>query len=92
MGQECQDFTDKEILGDALGAEKSATGHYNEFSNECVHDSVRETMLDCLSEEHKIQENVFNMMHERGFYPTPAAETKKVDEAKQKYSQCVKIM
>ena len=35
---------------------------------------------------HKIQEEVFNAMHTRGLYPTPEAEDKKVDEAKQKFS------
>mgnify|MGYP000555061973 CR=1 FL=1 len=72
-------YTDKEVLQDALTAEKTAT-------NECVHDTVREAILNCLSEEHKIQEEVFNAMHTRGLYPTPEAEDKKVDEAKQKFS------
>ena len=29
-------YTDKEILTDALSAEKAATGNYNTFANECV--------------------------------------------------------
>ena len=62
-------YTDKEVLQDALTAEKTATNN-----------------LNCLSEEHKIQEEVFNAMHTRGLYPTPEAEDKKVDEAKQKFS------
>ena len=36
-----QIYTDKEILADALTAEKAATNNYNAFANECVHDSVR---------------------------------------------------
>lgn len=87
-----QEFTEKEILGDALASQKAATGHYNEFANECVHDNVRNAILHCLEQEHSIQESVFNSMHERGFYPTPSAEAKKVDAAKEKFSQSVKIM
>ena len=79
-------YTDKEVLQDALTAEKTATNNYNTYANECVHDTVREAILNCLSEEHKIQEEVFNAMHTRGLYPTPEAEDKKVDEAKQKFS------
>lgn len=51
-------YTDKEVLQDALTAEKTATNNYNTYANECVHDTVREAILNCLSEEHKIQEEV----------------------------------
>lgn len=83
-------YTEKEILGDALAAQKSATSQFNMFANECVHEDVRNTMLHVLEQEHAIQQDVFNIMHKQGFYPTPAAEEKKVQETKQQYSQCVK--
>lgn len=83
-------YTEKEILSDALAAQKASTGNFNTYANECVHEDVRQTMLHILSEEHDIQQDVFNIMHEQGYYPTPAAEQKKVDELKQQYSQCVK--
>lgn len=73
----------------ALTAEKTATTLYNTFSNECVHDNVRNAILDCLEKEHAIQNQVFNMMHDRGYYPTPSADTQKVTEAKQKFGQCM---
>ena len=90
LGQ--QIYTDKEILADALTAEKAATNNYNAFANECVHDSVRDAILHCLEQEHCIQEDVFNMMHQRGLYPTPDADANKVENAKQKFSQCVKTV
>ncbi len=80
-----QIYTEKEILDDALATEKASTGVYNNFSNECVHENVRNVMLDILEQEHDIQDDVFRMMHARGLYPTPDAEQKKIDEAKQKY-------
>lgn len=83
-------YTEKEILGDALAAQKASTGHFNTYANECEHEDVRQTMLHILNEEHDIQQDVFKMMHAQGYYPTPAAEQKKVDELKQQYSQCVK--
>lgn len=85
-----QPYSEKEVLADALSAEKSATEHYNQFANECVHENVRNAMLDCLDKEHAIQKEVFDMMHSKGYYPTPTAETQKVEEAKQKFSQCAK--
>ena len=83
-------YTEKEILGDALAAQKAATGEFNTFANECVHEDVRQTMLHILSQEHDIQQDVFNMMHSQGFYPTPAAEEKKVQETRQQFGQSVK--
>ena len=80
-------FTDKEILSDGLSAQKATTGMFNMASNECVHDDVRKTMLKILEQEHSIQNEVFQMMRTRGYYETPAAEDKKVQEAKQKFAQ-----
>lgn len=80
-------YTEKEILGDALASEKSATENYNRLANECAHQGLREAILDCLGKEHDIQIDVFNRMHEMGYYPTPAAEQDKVTQLKQRYSQ-----
>ena len=85
-----QGYTDKEILADGLCAQKGATGLFDKAANECVHAQVRSTMRQILEEEHNLQETVFDMMHERGFYPTPAAEDKKVQDAKQKFAQSAK--
>ena len=38
-------YTEKEILGDALAAQKAATAEMNTAANECVHEDVRKTML-----------------------------------------------
>lgn len=83
-------FTEKEILGDALATEKFSTENYNTFSNECAHENVRSTLMRILNEEHDIQNEVFHMMSSKGYYPTPAAEDKKIMEAKQKFQGCCK--
>ena len=51
-----QPYSEKEVLADALTAEKTATDHYNTFANECVHENVRNAILDCLDKEHAIQQ------------------------------------
>ena len=83
-------YTEKEILSDALSAQKATTALFNTSANECVHENVRQTMMHILNEEHEIGQDVFEMMHEQGLYPTPAAEMKKVQEVKQQYSQGAK--
>ena len=85
-----QGFTDKEILGDGLSTQKATTEKFNTFAGECVHDSLRDTMMNILEQEHGITTEVFNMMHQRGMYETPPAEEKKTMEAKQKFSQSAK--
>ncbi|MGN0377989.1 MAG: spore coat protein [Butyrivibrio sp.] len=80
-------FTDKEVLADGLAAAKASTNLYNNFSNECSHERVRNVMLDILADEHDIQDDVFHMMSSKGYYPTPAAEEKKIEEARTKYRQ-----
>ena len=79
-------YSEKEILGDALTAEKTSTCNYNTYSNECVHENVRNVMLKILEQEHEIQDDVFKIMHDKGLYPTPEAESKKVEQAKQKFA------
>lgn len=83
-------YTEKEIYSDALASQKASTGHFNMAANECVHEDIRQTIMKILNQEHEIQKDVFDGMHAAGYYPTPAAEEKKVQETKQKFSQCVK--
>ncbi|MGN0394464.1 MAG: spore coat protein [Coprococcus sp.] len=83
-----QTYSEKEIFGDALSTAKASTNNYNTFSNECAHEDVRNTMLHILADEHDIQDDIFHMMSSRGYYPTPAAESKKIEETKQKYKSC----
>lgn len=78
-------YTEKEVLSDALNTQKNSTNLYNMSVNECVHDNLRSTMMDLLQKEHEIQVDVFNQMHTMGLYPTPAAEGKKIQEAKTKF-------
>ena len=83
-------YTEKEIWGDALAAQKSTTSQFNLAANECVHEDLRKTVMKILNQEHEIQHSVFDDMHAAGYYPTPVAEDKKVQEVKQKFSQCAK--
>lgn len=83
-------YSEKEILGDALATQKATTANFNTAANECVNEDVRQMVMGILQEEHDIQQNVFNMMHEKGYYPTPAAEDKKIEQVKNQYANCVK--
>ena len=80
-------YTEKEVLGDALATQKMTTGNFNTYANECVHEDVRQLMMKILKEEHDLAQEVFCMMHEKGFYPTPAAEQTKIDQTKTQFAK-----
>lgn len=82
-----QIYTEKEVLADGLCAQKGATSLFDKAANECVHDELRQTILKILDEEHKIQVDVFDLMHQRGYYETPVADQQKVGQMKQKFAK-----
>jgi len=76
---------EKEIFNDVLTSQKFVTETYNTFANECATPNIRTEFINILNEEHQIQAEVFDEMQKRGWYPTPAADMQKVQQAKQKY-------
>lgn len=80
-------YTEKEVLADGLSAQKCATTLFNLSANECVHDDLRKSIMKILEEEHSLQVEVFEMMSKRGLYETPAAEAKKIQDAKHKFAK-----
>ena len=88
--QQFPGYSEKEVLHDALSAQKSMTGLLNSFSNECANPGVRKIMLDILDDEHAIQFDVFNDMHARGYYPTTPAQQDKVCKLKDTYAKSAK--
>lgn len=80
-------FGEKEVLDEALNTEKTTSGTYNTFANECVSPQLRNDLLQILNSTHKMQADIFNEMQSKGLYPVPPAEQQKVSQAKQKFSQ-----
>jgi spore coat protein CotF len=76
---------EKDLINDVLNSQKFATETYNSFANECATPNVRDGFLYILGEEHQIQSEVFDLMKQRGWYPAPAADQQKVEQAKQKF-------
>ena len=82
--QAAQLMTEKEILQDSLISQKLLTGSYNTFAGECTSEQLRNTMLNILTEEHKIQADIFNCLQTNGWYQVEAAEQQKIQKVKQK--------
>jgi spore coat protein CotF len=79
-------FTEQQILQDSLMSQKHLTDSYNMYAGECVNEQLRNTMLGILSDEHKIQADIFNNMQAKGWYQVEQAEQQKIQQARQKFS------
>lgn len=53
MDQQNANFCDKDILTDALNAEKFATDNYNIFAYECANVALKNESMSLLQEEHR---------------------------------------
>lgn len=79
-------FDDKAKITDLLTSQKQMTDVYNTFLCETETTAVRNCLSGILEEEHRIQEQVFSEMQNRGWYQTEKAEDSKVTQAKQKFA------
>ncbi|MEA4824543.1 MAG: spore coat protein [Clostridiaceae bacterium] len=86
MANNAINMCEKDILEDFLSSQKQITANYNTFAGECEHTNLRDTFLGILSEEHHIQTELFDEMHNRGWYPVKTAEQTEIDAVKQKFS------
>ena len=75
-------YTDKNIMTDAIETQKFVTAGYNYSANESAHPNIKNTMMDILNEEHCILHDVFEEMSARGWYPTEQASDTKINEVK----------
>lgn len=83
-------YGEKEVLNEALSTEKSSTGTYNTFVNECANPQLRNDLMQILNNTHKMQADIFNEIQSKGMYQLCQAQQQKISQAKQKYSQQVK--
>lgn len=78
-------LTEQEILTDLLTSEKHCTSTVNTFITESTCSNLRQNLKDILTEEHSIHENLYNMMNQKGWYPTSDAQAQEVQKAKDKF-------
>lgn len=79
-------LSEEEILTDLLTIEKHCTSAVNTFITESTCANLRQNLKDILTEEHSIHENIFNIMSQKGWYPTSDAQAQEVQKAKDKYN------
>lgn len=84
-------FDDRAKITDLLSTQKHLTAVYNTFCCEAATATVRNCLLSVLEDEHHIQEELFDEMNARGWYPVEKAEESKIHAAKQKFAKTVTV-
>ncbi len=77
---------EKDILQDCLSRQKHISASYNSYAGECVNEQLRNTFLNILDDEHRIQADLFTDMSTNGWYPVQPAEQQKIQQTRQKFS------
>lgn len=78
-------FTDRELLTDALTTERYVTETYNHFANECATQVIRDEIVNILNDEHKMQSDLFMEMQNQGWYTPLQAEKQKIQQMYKKF-------
>ncbi len=76
---------DKDLMESELLTIKGVCDLYLHGALESTSQDVHTAFKDALNESLNIQNKLYNMMAEKGWYKTENAEQNKVDTAKQKY-------
>ncbi len=78
-------LTEQEILTDLLTSEKHITSTVNTFITESTCANLTQNLKSILTDEHSIHENLYNLMNQKGWYPTSDAQPQEVQKAKDKF-------
>lgn len=82
-------LTEKEILADCLSSQKQISSSYNTFAGECVNEQLRNTFLNILDDEHRIQADIFSDMTSNGWYKIQPADKQQLQEARQQFNTSI---
>ena len=79
-------MNDKNLMEDILLLEKGVCDLFLHGTIESPTANVHQTFSDSLNDALCMQDQVYDKMAEKGWYPTEQAEQNKVDSVKQKFS------
>ena len=82
-------FGEKEKMHDCLDTEKYLIGMYQTALTESATPEVVQTLTDLLSDNFRMQQQLFREMNSRGWYPVTKAEDQKIAQTKQRFAASV---
>lgn len=75
-------LTEKEIMQDILTTEKHGISSYSSGISETSCQNLRDTLVNNFRGTENIQFKVWDVMHQKGWYPTKDAEVNEVNKVK----------
>lgn len=78
---------DRDMVTDALLMEKHFTTSYVIAENEAANLHLRKVLHEYLLEDEDLHTKLFNIMHQRGWYKTPAAGRQAIESAISNWEQ-----
>ena len=79
-------MNDRELLEDILLTVKGGSDLYLHGTIESATPNVHSAFDNALCSSLKAQNEIYNKMAQKGWYPSEQAEQKKIDQARQKFS------
>ena len=81
------ELTEQEILQDAIVAHKFLMNMYSQFGIECSNCELKKmfSALENIAGEHQLK--IFEIMNEKGYYPTTPATQKDIKQALKMHTQ-----
>jgi spore coat protein CotF len=77
---------DKNLMEDILMLEKGVCDLYMHGTIESATDNVHKAFSDALNESLCMQDDIYDKMASKGWYPTETADASKVEKVKQKFN------
>ncbi|KYQ87209.1 MULTISPECIES: spore coat protein [Thermoactinomyces] len=80
------ELNDRDRINDILATEKYLAYGYNTACHEASHEGLFQLQMQCLSDVQKASRELFNLMHQKGWYKLEAAQPDKISQKFQQFS------
>lgn len=80
------EMNDRDIVNDVLAMEKYLAYGYNTAVNEASTDQLYQLQMKHLTEVHQAGRDLFNLMHQKGWYKIEGAENQKIQQQAGQFS------
>nr|WP_244527587.1 spore coat protein [Lihuaxuella thermophila] len=80
------EMNDRDLINDVLAMEKYLANGYNTAVNEASTEPLFQTQLRLLNEVHQAQRNLYNLMHQKGWYKLDTADAIQVSKKAEQFA------
>ncbi|KKI93387.1 hypothetical protein WQ54_03885 [Bacillus sp. SA1-12] len=87
--QKNSQMNDRDFVNDLLSTEKYMTGSYSTALNEASHQALYQDILTITNETQQAQRDLYNLMFKNGWYSLEAADTQKLQQSYQQFSNYI---